>query len=294
MGTARQRQAGRRRVTSASNPLERLARGLARRPDDGRFLVEGARCVQAALDAGVPLTALLVTAPAAARHADLVEAAARAGTEVVEVGERVMAGLAATVTPQGLVAIAPSVTRTIERLPADASLVCVLDRVGDPGNVGTVLRAADAAGADALITTAGSARLESPKAVRAAAGSLFSLPVFDGVPWARVRDACRERDLALIGADAHAPAIVEQARLEAPCALVLGSEAHGLSPEARADCDRLVRLPIYGRAESLNLAAAAAILLYEAARRRHEAGWGPGEPERVRDPRPTQEARVGG
>jgi TrmH family RNA methyltransferase len=266
-------RSGGSQITSLKNPVVQLARRLTRpaeRAEHDRFLIEGPNSVQAAVDAGVPVDTLLATRPAARRHAGLLAAAAQHGAQVLEVTDQVMASIAPTVTPQGVVAIAPGVTRPIERLAEAARLVCVLDRVADPGNLGTVLRAADAAGADALVTTAGSVHADSPKAVRAAAGSLFHLPVFDGVPWSQARDACRARGLRLVGADAHAGAGPDAAGLAGPVALVFGSEAHGLPDETRADCDELVRLPVYGRAESLNLAAAAAILLYEVARRHHE------------------------
>ena len=165
----------------------------------------------------------------------------------------------------------PSVVGGVGALPPTTRLVCVLAEVRDPGNAGTVLRSADAFGADALATTRGSVDLESPKAVRAAAGSLFHLPVAAGVPWPELRDALRARGLLLLGADPHAADTVDDAPLERPCALLLGNEAHGLPAPVRADADRLVRLPIHGRAESLNLAAAAAVLLYETARRRAAA-----------------------
>jgi TrmH family RNA methyltransferase len=134
-----------------------------------------------------------------------------------------------------------------------------------------VLRAADAFGADALATTAGSVDLESPKAARASAGSLFHLPVAAGVPWPHLAGALAGRGLALIGADPHAHDEVDQAPLDRPVALVLGNEARGLPGSVRADLDHLVRLPAWGRAESLNLAAAAAVLLYETARRQRAA-----------------------
>jgi TrmH family RNA methyltransferase len=166
------------------------------------------------------------------------------------------------------------VVRTIDQIddpdgglaPAP-SMVCVLAGVSDPGNAGTVLRAADAFGADALATTAGSVDLESPKAVRAAAGSLFHLPVIAGADWPRLAGALQDRRLLLIGADPHAEATVDEVPLERPCALVLGNEAHGLPDPVRADLHHLARLPQYGRAESLNLAAAAAVMLYACARR---------------------------
>jgi TrmH family RNA methyltransferase len=267
-------------ITSAKNPAVAAARKLARghggaRGRAGRFLLEGAQNLEAAVQAGYRPARLFATAAAAGRYPDLLAAAREGGAEVSVVTSALLGDLAQTVTPQGLVAVLPSVVRPLaEALPPHPRLVCVLAEVRDPGNAGTVLRAADAFGADALVTTAGSVDIESPKAVRASAGSLFHLPVAAGVEWAGLLAALRERDLRLIGADPHAAATVETAPLERPCALVLGNEAHGLPPAVRADLDLLVRLPHYGRAESLNLAAAAAVLLYECARRQREAASG--------------------
>jgi RNA methyltransferase, TrmH family len=269
------RRSGGSEITSLRNPAVQAARKLSRRVGDQQFLLEGVRGIRDALGAGVRIEMLLATPAAAARHGDVVAAAGVAGARVVTVSERALAGVAETVTPQGLVAIAGSVVRPLDAFPAAPGLVCVLDQVRDPGNAGTVLRAADAVGADAVATTAGSTHPEHPKAVRAAAGSLFHLPIFAGVPWPALRDACRSRGLLLVGADPHAPTSSDDAPLDRCCALVFGNEAHGLSGEVLADLDLAVRLPVAGRAESLNLAAAAAILLFTAARRQAASGRQP-------------------
>jgi TrmH family RNA methyltransferase len=266
-------------ITSANNPAVVAARKLARghgraRRRAGRFLLEGPQGIEAALAAGCRPARLFATAEAAGRHQGLLAAARDSGAEVTVVASALLADLTQTVTPQGLVAVLPSVARPLEGLPPHPRLVCVLAEVRDPGNAGTVLRAADAFGADALVTTAGSVDLESPKAVRASAGSLFHLPVVAGADWDGLAPALRGRGLWLVGADPHAEATVEAAPLERPCALVLGGEAHGLPPAVRAGLDLVVRLPQYGRAESLNLATAAAVLLYECARRQREAAGG--------------------
>jgi RNA methyltransferase, TrmH family len=268
-------------ITSPSNPAVRAARKLARAPTraraGGQFLLEGPEGIREALAAGnVPVT-VLATERAAARHGGVLNAARAAGSRVLLVAEPLLAGVAQTATPQGLVAVLPGVTRSLDGLPAAPRLVCVLAEVRDPGNAGTVIRTADAFGADAVATTSGSVDPQSPKAARAAAGSLFHLPVVAGVPWPDLRLALRERGLRLVGADPHAPATVQAAPLEEPVALVLGNEAHGLPAAVRDDLDLAVRVPLAGRAESLNLAAAAAVLLYETARRRR----GPGNPEGV-------------
>jgi TrmH family RNA methyltransferase len=259
-------------ITSPSNPAVRAARKLARTSSraraGGQFLLEGPEGIRAAMDAGHVPDSLLATERAVARHGGLVNTARQRGAQVTLVTEQVLSALAATTTPQGLAAVMPSVLRPLEQLPASPRLVCVLAEVRDPGNAGTVLRAADAFGADAVATTSGSVDLESPKAVRAAAGSLFHLPVLAGVAWPDLRSALRARGLRLVGADPHAPATLDQAPLGEPVALVFGNEAHGLPAEVAADLDLVVRVPLAGRAESLNLAAAAAVLLYEATRPR--------------------------
>ena len=253
-------------ITSPSNPAVRAARKLARPSSraraGGRFLLEGPEGIRSALDAGHAPDRLLATERAAARHAGLVNLARQRGARVTLVAEPVLAALAATATPQGLVAVLPSVLRPLAALPPSPRLVCVLAEVRDPGNAGTVVRAADAFGADAVVTTAGSVDLESPKAVRAAAGSLFHLPVVAGAPWPELRDALVGRGLRLVGADPHAAAALDRAPLAEPVALVLGNEAHGLPAGIADDLDLVVRVPLAGRAESLNLAAAAAICLY--------------------------------
>jgi TrmH family RNA methyltransferase len=261
-------------ITSVRNPTIQAVRKLGRasvRAGRGRFVLEGAQGIRAALDAGAPVATVLATPAAAARHRRLVDDAGAAGAEVLLVAEPVLAALAQTVTPQGLVAVVPSVARGLDALPAEPRLVCVLAEVRDPGNAGTVLRAADAFGADAVATTAGSVDLEGPKAVRASAGSLFHLPVLAGVAWPELARTLAGRGVALVGADPHARDDTDAAPLEGPVALVLGNEAHGLGDDVRRDLDHLVRLPIHGRAESLNLAAAAAVLLWETARRQRAA-----------------------
>jgi len=259
-------------ITSPSNPAVRAARKLARPSAraraGGRFLLEGPEGIREALAAGHVPVSVLATQRAAARHAGVLNTARAAGSQVLLVAEPLLAGLAHTATPQGLVAVLPSVTRSLDGLPAAPRLVCVLAEVRDPGNAGTVIRTADAFGADAVATTSGSVDPQSPKAARAAAGSLFHLPVVAGVPWTDLRAALRERHLLLVGADPHAPTTVQAAPLDEPVALILGNEAHGLPAAVRDGLDLVVRVPLVGRAESLNLAAAAAVLLYEASRRR--------------------------
>jgi TrmH family RNA methyltransferase len=223
-------------------------------------------------EAGAHLRELFATPAAAAAHGGLVNTARAAGVAVRLVDDRVLATLAGTVSPQGLVGVADLPLPPPEAALAGATLAVVLVEARDPGNVGTVVRTADAAGADAVLLTAGSADPRNPKAVRASAGSLFHLPVVHGAPLADVMQASRDRALRLVATTPHAGMEHTDADLTSPVALVFGNEAHGLPPAVVDACDTAVRVPILGRAESLNLAATVAVLCYEAARQRRDDG----------------------
>jgi TrmH family RNA methyltransferase len=195
-----------------------------------------------------------------------VDRAAELEVPVSLITERAAAGLSETVTPQGIVAVCELLDRPLGAvLPPSPRLVAVLADVSDPGNAGTVIRVADAAGADAVVLAGDSVDPHNGKCVRASAGSLFHLPI------ARVRDrhaalaACREAGLALFAAHGYADVDLDAVDLSAPTAWVFGSEAHGLPADLLAEVDTAVRIPLYGQAESLNLATAAAVCLYGSA-----------------------------
>ncbi len=213
-----------------------------------------------------------MTGQALADEPDLVARARRAGTEILEVTDEVLASIATTVTPQGLVGVASLPAPSLHDALADARLVLVLHEVADPGNVGTIIRTADALGADAVLLSSGSADARNPKAVRSSAGSLFALPVAQGAAIDEILRACRARGLRLVATSPRASVDSDRADLSTPIALVFGNEAHGLADEVIRRCDTNVRVPLQGHAESLNLAAAVAILTYEAARQRRHAG----------------------
>ncbi|MGH3188964.1 MAG: TrmH family RNA methyltransferase [Streptosporangiaceae bacterium] len=258
-------------------PGLRAARRLTKRAFRERersFLAEGPQAVAEAFRHGARITDLFATAPARARHDDLVTAIAAAGIGVHTVSGEVMSELAQTVTPQGLLAVCGFVDVPLAAVaPAGEPgppLVAMLANVRDPGNAGTVLRTADAAGAAAVIFADASVDPYNGKCVRASAGSLFHLPVVAGARLADAVAAMRGAGLRVVAADGRAdrslddPAV--QARLGEPTAWMFGNEAWGLPPELVALADESVAVPIHGKAESLNLAAAAAVCLYASAR----------------------------
>jgi TrmH family RNA methyltransferase len=261
--------------TSVRSPRLKAARRLTKRAFRQRaraFLAEGPQAVTEAFGSGAPVTELFVTAEARARHAGLVTAMAQAGIPVHLVSGEVMAELAQTVTPQGLLAVCAFVDVPLADALAGAGplrLAAVLASVRDPGNAGTVLRTADAAGAQAVIFSDASVDPYNGKCVRASAGSLFHVPLAAGVPPARAVAALRSAGLRVLAADARGGRTLDEltpAELAAPTAWIFGNEAWGMPSELLALADESVAVPIYGRAESLNLATAAAVCLYACAR----------------------------
>ncbi|GGS33517.1 MULTISPECIES: TrmH family RNA methyltransferase [Actinokineospora] len=250
-------------------PRVAAARALTRRAGRekaGRFLAEGAQAVREALAYG-RVHEVFVTAEAAARHPDLLRAADEAFARVSEVTDKAAAGLSETVTPQGVVAVCDLLDKPLETaLAGSPALVAVLVGIADPGNAGTVTRAADAAGADAVVFAGDTVDPHNGKCVRASTGSVFHLPI------ARSRDvtaalaACRAAGLRLIAAHGHAEHDIHAVELTEPTAWVFGNEARGLDQATLDACDNALRIPLYGAAESLNLATAAALCLYETAR----------------------------
>jgi TrmH family RNA methyltransferase len=263
------------RVTAARRLAKRSFRAKER-----KFLAEGPQAVREAARhraGGRPtLLELFVTAEAAERHGDLVAAARADGALIHHASDAVVADLADTVTPQGLLGVCRFLDTPFEDVvAARPRLVAVLAHVRDPGNAGTVLRCADAAGADAVVLTDASVDPYNPKAVRASAGSLFHLPVATGVPVEEAVAALRAAGVRVLAADGAGDADLDgeldAGTMGVPTAWVFGNEAWGLPEETRALADAVVRVPIHGRAESLNLATAAAVCLYASARAQRTA-----------------------
>ena len=258
------------------SPRLKAARRLNKRAFRQReraFLAEGPQAVAEAFHCGARVTDLFVTVPARTRHRDLVAAIAAAGIPVHVVSGEVMDELAQTVTPQGLLAVCGFVDVPLAEVARAApALVALLANVRDPGNAGTVLRTADAAGAHAVVFADASVDPYNGKCVRASAGSLFHLPVVAGTRLEEAVVPLREAGLRIVAADGRAGRSLDdpevQARLAGPTAWMFGNEAWGLPPELVALADEPVAVPIYGRAESLNLAAAAAVCLYASVRAR--------------------------
>ncbi len=254
-----------------SQSLLRSARSLLRRKErraTGRFLVEGRQGVREAL--GVPgvVEAVFFRWSSAHDNTDLIDLAAAAGVPYYGVSEQNLGTMADTVTPQGVVAVARDLDVGLADVMANQpKLVVICAQVRDPGNAGTVIRCADAFGADAVILSSDSVEVYNPKTVRASTGSLFHLPIVIGVDLAEAITACRQAGLQVFATDGSVGTELTElaAELARPTAWVMGNESWGLPTDNLELADRTVSVPIYGRAESLNLATAAAVCLYASA-----------------------------
>lgn len=271
--------------------VARLA-GRPARLKRGHFLTEGPQAVREALKlhqqrlaagaAGV-VTEVFASDNCLDRFPEFVELSQGVNARLAT--DEVLAAMADTVNPQGIIAVCRFVDVPLgEVLDAGPRLIAVLCQVRDPGNAGTVLRAADSAGADAVVLTASSVDIYNPKAVRSTAGSLFHLPVVLGADIGELTSACRARGIGILAADGYGSLNLdtlqdENARrrltgegpesayaLEQPTAWLFGNEAQGLSEEELALADHRVAVPVYGSAESLNLGTAATVCLYASAR----------------------------
>jgi TrmH family RNA methyltransferase len=262
-------------ITSADNPRVKRARALLERRgrvQQGDCLVEGVRLIEDAMRAGI-MPALIFYSEAEGRvpagrtpAADaLLAAGGEAGVTLWAVSAEVFATLSDTVTSQGVVAV---VRIPVLAPPAEPSLSLVLDRVRDPGNMGTILRSADAAAVQQVIALRGCADPWSPKVLRAGMGAHFRVPLLAGLDWAEALGHLAGQDVWV--ADAHGDQVYDRVDWTRRSALVMSSETAGVSPAALAASRGVVAIPMPGAAESLNVAMAATVLLFEIQRQRRE------------------------
>jgi len=255
-------------ISSRSNPLARQARALRQRKarqETALFLVEGIHHVGEAVEAGWEIEILLYSPDLLTSDfaRQLVDEQSRRGVRVAALTSELFAAISEKDNPQGILAVVRKRQLTLEHItPENFHFGAAVVSPQDPGNVGTILRTLDAAGADGLFLLDGGVELYHPSVVRASMGTLFWKPVIqasfdDFVQWAR------KNGYRLVGSSAHATTDYCNMRpATVPTILVLGSEQKGLTPEQETACDLVVSLPMRGRVSSLNLAVAAGILLY--------------------------------
>jgi TrmH family RNA methyltransferase len=256
------------------DPKANLVRGVAKlnkkdaRSETGLFLLEGPQGLSEALDRPKLIVDLYATEEAVERHSELFARAANARIDVQLVSEAVLKVMCDTTTPQGILAVCHQMHSSLESLiESKPQLVALLANIRDPGNAGTVLRAADAAGADAVIFSENSVDVYNPKVVRSTTGSLFHLPVVTAVSIEDAISGLRSAGMQIFAANGGGILLptLSDSDLAKPTVWVMGNEAWGFEQETLDLVDKEVAVPIYGAAESLNLATAASICLYASA-----------------------------
>lgn len=237
------------------------------RAREGLFLAEGPQAVREAVAHRPEAVREVFVDPAGReRHPQILQAAAAAGLIVRETSADVLRVMCDTDAPQGLLAVCRPIDVDLESvLSAAPRLLVVLTNVRDPGNAGTVIRGADAAGADAVLVGTDSVDVYNPKVVRSAVGSHFHTPIVLGLDVPTLLQRLREAGIRTLAADGTGPVSLYETDLRTPHAWVMGNEAWGLPPELLGACDEAVAVPLYGKAESLNLAMAATVCLYTSA-----------------------------
>ncbi len=265
-------------ITSPVNPQLKHARRVRDGREPGLIFIEGERLCEECLQSGLELVAGFHVQSPGDRTEAIIAELRRRECPTYEVAEAAFATVSDTVTPQGIIIIAARPAYALDQVFAARSgrwvLVVGLDAVQDPGNLGAILRTAEAAGASGVVALSGSTDAFAPKTLRSAMGSAFRLPVATDVTTDELIAASQAAGVRIVATDAEAPLVYSDYDWRQPTLLILGNEARGVSHELRARSDHVVRIPLHPPVESLNVAAAAAAILFEAARQRREMGSG--------------------
>ncbi len=251
--------------------LRELLRDPRARAAEQAFVVEGPRAIAAALDRGAALDAVYLAPGAAQAFATLVGRVHDAGVRTAELKDGVLERVGTTVTPQPVLAVGPMPAHALDGIGRDGLVILGVE-LADPGNVGTLLRSAEAAGAAGIVLSAGSVDAYNPKVVRASAGAIFGVALVEGWSVMEAIDAMRATGRRCVGTRATGGTPYHDVDLVAPTAVVLGNEAHGVPAALDAALDDWVTVPMRAPAESLNVAMTGTVLCFEAARQRQVTG----------------------
>jgi TrmH family RNA methyltransferase len=262
-----------RRITSRNHRVVKDTRRLRRtsfRDENGRFVVEGPGLISEAVRSGAKVR-LMLFSPERSEQAEVLMGTASTGEgmEAYEITDELIEWVSDVVTSQGMLAVFEQIDRPYrEIITWGPTLLLVADQVRDPGNLGSLIRVADAAGADAFLSTEGSADFYNTKIVRSSAGSMFHMPVARHVPLKGLATELKDAGVKMVGLDTRGGIDYLAEDFKSPVAVVMGNESYGFSDESRAVLDDTVSIDMPGHAESLNVATAAAVVMFEAVRQR--------------------------
>jgi TrmH family RNA methyltransferase len=262
-------------ITSLQNKIIKLAASIKQkkyRDELGLFAVEGVRLTEEATHSGWPTPYCIYTETAACneRVQDILSCLSTKGCKLIQVSSAIYDKVTDTKQPQGIMILVEKRVYCLEDLIAGQQqpLLVVLDGIQDPGNVGTVIRTADAAGCTGVIVTTGCADLFSGKTVRSSMGSLFHLPIVEDFSQVEILTFLKMQHISILATTLEDSVVYYKCDLTGAAAIVLGNEGKGVSEEMLREADARLHIPLYGKAESLNVAAAASVILYEAVRQR--------------------------
>jgi TrmH family RNA methyltransferase len=259
-------------ITSHDNSLLRMARSIRDGKTTEFIFIEGLRLCQEAVRSALSVEAVIVSQELAAKEksAPLIKEIIASGRRAVLVREKLLESISYTKTPQGIIVLASRPETSEQHFAAnqDDALIVIMHRINNPVNVGAILRTAEAAGATGAIATQNTADPFSPKALRGAMGSAFRLPVWFGPTYDEAISWCSRHHAQTVCADVHARTSYDEVDWRRRSALILGPESSGLAAEEVNAATTAVRIPMRGAAESLNVAVASGVLLYEASRQR--------------------------
>ena len=261
-------------VTSKNNKTIKMITALKQkkyRDEYQLFIAEGVRLVEEAIQSDWDIHVCVYSAAATSnqRIRHILQVLHDRKCQVIEVTEKVYQLLSDTEQPQGIMAVLKQKTYRWEQLPKVGQIIIIMDQVQDPGNVGTIIRTADAAGCSAVIMTDGCADVYAAKTVRAAMGSLFHLPVIYGWDRQKIIDVLCKNHILLIATTLSESSVdYFKADFTKPCAIVFGNEGNGVGGAFLENSAASIHIPMLGKAESLNVAVSSAIILYEAVRQR--------------------------
>ncbi len=255
-------------ITSPANERLKHARRVREGREPDLIFVEGERLVEECLQSRLALSACFHSPSLSPRAEKILETIAGRGCPAFSVADAVMANLSDTVTPQGIVVLVERPRTSLDDALAANALIVGLDAVQDPGNFGTIVRTAEAAGASAVVALEGSVEAFAPKMLRSAMGSAFRLPIVSEVETEELFAMLRARAVHLVAMAAGGETVYSDYDWRRPTLVLLGNEARGVGDELLERCDARLRIPMRAPVESLNVAAAAAVVLFEAARQR--------------------------
>lgn len=261
-------------ITSSQNKVIKEVKALSKKRDrtkKGLFIAEGLRFVQSAVEvkAGIDLILYSESIFRTEEGSSFVkELEAKEQYKILEVEEKLMVELSDTQSPQGILAVVQQPRWQWDNVIKENGFIMVLDRVQDPGNLGTIIRTADAAGVDGIVTIKGTVDVFNPKVLRSTMGSIFELPVIEGLEWDALEAKLKDNEYTVLATALEDSVEYDSLDYRSSTAMIIGNEANGISSEILESVDHRIIIPIVGSAESLNAGVAAAVVMYEVLRQR--------------------------